>query len=69
MPKLTTETAVLRIIDAHEYKEGALFTRIRAQCIKWGIKPEDIESSVQQMTDVGVIEEPIVGYLKRKVSI
>jgi hypothetical protein len=66
MPKLKVSTAILRIVDKHTYKEGALFRDIREQCIKWGISPENIESTIQRLLDLGKIEEPVIGYIRRK---
>lgn len=66
MPKLKPETAILRVIDKCTYKDGALFREIREQCIEWGLKPETVEESIQMMLEMKQIEEPIIGYIRRK---
>jgi len=69
MPKLKVSTAVLRVVDKHTYKDGALFRDIREQCMKWGISPDNIESTVQRLMELGQIEEPTIGYIRRKKDV
>lgn len=65
MPRLKVSTAILRVVDKHGYKEGAVFRNIREQCAKWGIKPDDVELTVQNMLEHKIIEEPTIGYIRR----
>lgn len=69
MPKLKPKTAILRVIDKHTYKDGALFREIREQCIEWGLKSDTVEEYLQMMLEMKQIEEPIIGYIRRKKKI
>lgn len=69
MPKLKAKTAILRVIDSHTYKDGTTFGNMREKCLSWGIPSVEIEDAIQEMMLRDEIEEPVIGYFKRKVNI
>jgi len=68
MPKLNPKTAIFRVIDRHSFKDGALFREIREQCKSWKIPPDAVDEAIQSLLENHEIEEPIIGYIRRRES-
>ena len=66
MPKLKVSTAIFRVVDKHSYKDGAIFRDIREQCIEWNIEADSVEETLQRLLGLGKLEEPTIGYIRRK---